>query len=251
MKELVKRHLPFVVTLGRGIRTIKNRMLWQRRRNWTLQQVFQNAYDGMSSLESASGGGSALSATARLREELPTILKKFGVKSLLDAPCGDFHWMSRIQLELDVYYGCDIVAELIEKNRRKYENKHRQFLNLDITKDRLPKVDMILCRDCLVHFSYANIFAAIDNFKKSGSKLLMTTTFTQRGKNKDIITGDWTPINLCRPPFCFGEPIRLINEKYTGENGTYADKSLALWDLTEISSRPEIRNDLMLAEIRR
>ena len=236
MKELIKRNLPCVVSFAKAACGLKNRMMWRLRSHWTIQQVFQDAYEGMNGLESASGGGSTLSTTARLREEMPYILRELRVRTLLDAPCGDFHWMSRIRLELDMYYGCDIVAELIEKNKQKYENQRRVFLNLDITKDQLPKADMILCRDCLVHFSYKNIFAAIDNFKKSGSKYLLTTTFTQREKNKDITTGNWRPINLCKPPFCFGEPIRLINENYTNEDRLYIDKSLGLWELKNIPS---------------
>jgi hypothetical protein len=236
MKELIKKKLPSIVTFSRSARALKSRILWLWRRNWTLQQIFQDAYDGMNSLESASGGGSTLSATTRLREELPHILHEFHVRTLLDAPCGDFHWMSQIQPELDIYYGCDIVAELIEKNKQKYENERRVFLNLDITKDRLPKVDMILCRDCLVHFSYKNIFAAINNFKNSGSKYLLTTTFPRRQKNRNIVSGDWRPINLCKDPFCFLEPIRLLEEGFLGDDGRYDDKSLGLWSLENIPS---------------
>jgi hypothetical protein len=236
VKGSIKKHLPSVISLVRNARCLKNRMLWQRRRDWSLKEVFQDAYEGMSNLESASGGGSTLSATIRLRELLPQLLRELGTKSMLDAPCGDFNWMSRIPLPLDIYLGCDIVPELIEKNKQKYENSKRRFSNLDITRDPLPRVDLILCRDCLVHFSYENILATIANFIKSGSKYLLTTTFTQREKNKDIITGDWRPINLCKLPFCFGEPLRLINENYMKEDLLYTDKSLGLWGLKNIPS---------------
>jgi hypothetical protein len=42
----------------------------------------------------------------------------------------------------------------------------REFLHLDITTDRLPKVDAILCRDCLVHCSFRQIAAAVRNFRR-------------------------------------------------------------------------------------
>ena len=235
MKEIIKKKLPFLVPAYRNLRKLQIWALWQRRSNWSLQEVFQNAYEGMSKLESASGGGSTLTATERIRKEFPVILKDFGVQSLLDAPCGDFNWMSQIALKLDMYYGCDIVSELIDKNREKYEDSQRKFLTLDITKDQLPKVDLILCRDCLVHLSYENIFAAINNFKRSGSKYLLTTTFSQKRGNKDIVSGNWRPINLCTSPFCFPTPIRLINEGFMGDNEQYTDKSLGLWSLTELT----------------
>src|SRR5579885_1138281 len=48
--------------------------------------------------ESVSGLGSELSATERVREELPKIVREFGVRSMLDIPCGDFHWMRQVDL---------------------------------------------------------------------------------------------------------------------------------------------------------
>ena len=42
--------------------------------------------------ESKSGPGSGLTQTRRLRQELPLLFKELGVRTLLDAPCGDFYW---------------------------------------------------------------------------------------------------------------------------------------------------------------
>src|SRR5258707_3730144 len=62
---------------------------------------------------SSSGLGSEMDATTMLRAELPRLLKKLGVASLLDAPCGDAGWIN--QAGLDVRYaGVDIVPALIE-----------------------------------------------------------------------------------------------------------------------------------------
>ena len=41
-----------------------------------------------------------------------------------------------------------------------------QLLLADITRDPLPRADAILCRDCLVHLSFANIAAAVDQFQR-------------------------------------------------------------------------------------
>lgn len=38
---------------------------------------------------------------------------KYGVRSVLDIPCGDFFWFKEIKLDLDSYIGGDIVAPLI------------------------------------------------------------------------------------------------------------------------------------------
>src|SRR4030081_1634765 len=62
---------------------------------------------------SPSGLGSEMDATAALRAQLPRLLKKLGVTSLLDAPCGDAGWINRADLGVR-YVGIDIVPLPIE-----------------------------------------------------------------------------------------------------------------------------------------
>jgi hypothetical protein len=49
----------------------------------------------------------------------------------------------------------------------------------DLTRDPLPKVDLVLCRDCLVHLSFDDIYESLDNLRRSGSMLLLTTTLAE------------------------------------------------------------------------
>src|SRR5262249_7114385 len=102
--------------------------------------------------ESISGPGSTLQATEHLRSVLREIIRDLGVSSLLDAGCGDFNWMKEVDLGEVEYIGVDVVAsEIIERNNQLYGAKNRHFMVKDITRDDLPKVDLILCRDCLPH----------------------------------------------------------------------------------------------------
>jgi hypothetical protein len=184
--------------------------------------------------DSVSGPGSTLEQTKTVRQELPLLVRRLGVKTFLDVPCGDFNWMEKVDLEVDHYIGADIVAELIADNTRKYAAKNRSFVMLNILKNEIPHADVIFCRDCLVHFSFQHIFCAIRNFKASGSDYLATTTFTERDSNTDIVTGGWRPINLELPPFCFPKPISIINERCTEQGGAYGDKSLGMWRLSDL-----------------
>lgn len=186
-------------------------------------------------MESLSGPGSSLAQTAAIRRALPALLQEIGAKSILDAACGDFHWMCRVDLRIDEYVGIDFLPAVIEKNQKSFAGAGRKFLNLNIAEDRLSPADLILCRDCLVHFSYADIWRALRNFKASNSKYLLTTHFEKRPGNIDIVTGDWRPLNFRTAPFNFPEPLKIIHEKCTENGGKYADKSLALWSLQEIS----------------
>jgi hypothetical protein len=112
----------------------------------------------------------------------------------------------------------------------------REFKTLNLTSDALPECDVILVRDCLVHLSYKDIYAALKNIKSSNCKYLLTTTFTDTKRtNYDILTGDWRPINLTKKPFNFSEPVLVINEDCTENKNSYKDKSLALWGIKDLA----------------
>jgi hypothetical protein len=179
-----------------------------------------------------SGLGSGLAATAGLRGALPLFLGRHGVKTLLDVPCGDFGWLSTVDLRV-TYIGADIVEALVRENERRYggPSSKRRFVRLDLTKDPLPPADAVLCRDCLVHLSFENIALAIANIRASGARYLLTTTFLEHDHNVDIEDGDWRMLNLERPPFNLPPPSDvLIEDCHEGEGG-YEDKALGLWIL--------------------
>lgn len=183
--------------------------------------------------ESVSGPGSNLYNTKFIRPEIQKLLHNYEIKKLLDLPCGDFNWMKELDLSKINYTGIDIVTELIEVNRQKYAGKGFQFQEGNLLNSSLPKADLMLCRDCLVHFSYRNIFKALKNIKKSNITYLLTTSFPGH-ENRDIVTGDWRPINLNKAPFNFPEPLQMINEQCEEENGIYHDKSLCLWKVEDL-----------------
>ena len=208
----------------------KERLLSSYRGEEYVKNVFSDIYErnDWENPESRSGKCATVEATNLIRQELPPLLKKLKVKSMLDAPCGDFNWMKHTKLDLEKYIGGDIVPDLIARNRELYTNEVRQFRVIDITKDEIPAVDLIFCRDCLIHLSLNYMAAAIDNFKKSGSKYLLTTTYTSPEQNKDILTGDCRSINLQIPPFNLPEPLELIVEL------PETSKSMALWRIEDL-----------------
>jgi hypothetical protein len=97
---------------------------------------------------------------------------------VLDLPCGDFSWMNIVDLTNVHYTGADIVEPLISANNERYaQGDSVKFLKLDLIRDTLPKCDLIINRDCLVHLSFDDIRSAIRNIKNSGSKFILSTTF--------------------------------------------------------------------------
>ena len=202
----------------------------------TIEQIFTAIYENQewAGKHSASGPGSTIDQTRTIIREIPTLLYEFNISTILDIPCGDFNWMKEVHLSNIDYTGADIVKDLIRQNVAKYTGGGLRFERLNLIEDELPKVDLVLCRDCLVHFSFADVFLALHNICDSGSRYLLTTTFTGRTVNSDILTGQWHVLNLELAPFMLPRPLRIINEGCTENSGAYEDKSLGLWSISEI-----------------
>ena len=197
--------------------------------------------NGWGSAESASGPGSTLAETEVIRTQLPIILQELGVKVLLDAACGDFNWVQHVNLDfLDMYIGIDIVYDMISSNIRKYGNHpKRLFMRKDIIVDQLPTADAVMCRDCLSHLNFDDIWKIFANFKRNGTtKWIIITTYPSRTINQDLpLTAlfnllRYRPLNFQAAPFNFKSPRYVFNEKST-ENGI-GDKSFAVWHVDDI-----------------
>jgi Methyltransferase domain len=179
--------------------------------------------------ESRSGSGSSRVATEAVRRELPALMTQLGVRILLDAPCGDFAWMSSLVGNLERYVGVDIVADLIARNAARFGGERITFLCGDIAADPLPACDLILCRDCFIHLPTRVIRAALENFKATGARhLLLTNDGAARGYH-DIPMGSFRPIDFTRAPFSFPEPVHRVNEDRAG------NRQLCLWGLQDLS----------------
>ncbi len=184
---------------------------------------------------STSGLGSEMDATAVLRAELPRLFEKLAVTSLLDAPCGDAGWINSANLRVRLI-GVDIVPPLIEhlQARAATGEIKGEYRLADITRDSLPRCEAILCRDALVHLSFANIERAVANFQRSGATWLIATTFPEWQTNGDCEDGDWRALNFEREPFNWGPPVELVNENCLEAGGRWRDKSLGVWRLSTV-----------------
>jgi SAM-dependent methyltransferase len=212
---------------------ILTRALWALNPRRRIRAAFTQHYRLKDWLEpeTVSGRGSTLHRTAAIRRELPALFRELGVRSVLDAGCGDFNWFPTLETALDSYVGVEVVEELAAANQGLHGNDRCRFVSLDVTRDDLPRVDLVLCRDCLVHLKNRQVRAALRNFRRSGSSYLLATTFTEAHPNDDVPLGGWRPLNLERAPFNLGPPLRLISERESVEDERYLDKSLGLWDL--------------------
>ncbi len=203
-------------------------------RHASKQEIFTRIYEQnkWGDEQTRSGKGSNMDRTAAIRRELPALLRELGIESILDIPCGDFYWMKEVDLGGTNYYGADIVRELIQQNIRQHSAPYRKFLQLNLLEDTLPIADAVLCRECLVHFSFADVMAAVENIRKADAKYLLTTHFPNIESNTDILTGKHRPLNLCLPPFNWPPALDQIDEDQG--NGKHGCKQLAVWRVADL-----------------
>jgi len=180
--------------------------------------------------ESASGSGSTLKQAQVLLDNLPRVLKKLGIRSLVDAPCGDMNWMKHLEYDFHFFVGIDIVPDIIADLRKKEFPPNYFFQTGNIVTDLLPKADAVFCRDCLVHLPFDAALKALTLWTRSGFKYALITTYTARELNRDIKTG-WRPLNMEAPPFNLGEPILLVPDRPKIPHDRWFDKSIGVWAL--------------------
>jgi hypothetical protein len=184
--------------------------------------------------ESRSGSGSGLAATEKIRKGLIDAIERLDVRTMIDAPCGDYYWLSKLNLaeHLTCYLGFDIVPQVIARNKQRWAADKISFAALDLIQRVPPRADLILCRHLLIHLPFDDCIRVLRNFKSSGSRYLMITNQPQVEQNQEIIfTGSYRPLNLYLPPFRFPQPISSIDDSQGPEDKAEA----AVFELSMIN----------------
>ena len=180
-----------------------------------LERVFDVYIANGSSLpDDHCGPGSTIDYTKSIGEHMVSFLKKHHITSILDCPCGTSNWMSQVELQGIEYIGADVVQSLVEYNKKTFPNK--QFLYLDITEDKLPKSDLLFCRDCLFHFNYDDKILAFINFICSDIPYILTSNYLSCVQNLEIETGQFAEVNWGKEPFNFSDPIDNLDDSCGG-----------------------------------
>jgi SAM-dependent methyltransferase len=177
-----------------------------------------------------SGLGSELGNTDNVRRELKPLLKRLETRTLLDLGCGDFSWMKEVDLDCK-YIGIDVVPEIISENQRRFASPRVVFQMLDATIDDLPEADTVLCREVLFHLSFADIWNALANMKRSQIAFIIATNDDDLGYNANILSGDFRLLNLRKAPFFFPSAFMSIQD-----DAVRAGRKLSVWrtaDLTD------------------
>lgn len=181
------------------------------------------------SLETPSGPGSTLQACAPIIVKLPFWLDLHSVRSIVDLGCGDFHWMSQVDLGEIEYDGYDIVKEAVQA-ASKYTASNIAFHHADVLDLQIPRVDLVLCKDLLIHLPDSDVLKILQAIQSSGSRLLASTS-SPGWENRFRVgmkAGEFSPIDLEGQPFLLPPAIDAVEVPHGKGNPR---KFLALFDL--------------------
>lgn len=161
-----------------------------------------------------------------LRSQITALLTRLGVHKLLEVGCGDFAWAQEIAPHVELYTGVDRDFDTILGDRIEHGGLRRRFLVRDVTRDPLPRADLVLCRNVLTRLGDDDVSRGLARIVRSGARYLLATA----------ADGDADqPVGLhptaLRSPNAMPAPVEVLPS--TADAGDRGDR-LALWDLDDL-----------------
>lgn len=196
------------------------------KKSWPTKAVMEQIYDmhlwGGNEFDFYSGNGSHDSKIVKpyLDAVISFLTSHNNSLTVCDLGCGDFNIGKHLTQHTKYYLAIDIVDELIERNKGKFNNDNLEFLCLDIAEDDLPKADCIIIRQVLQHLSNAEILNIVK--KLTNYKYVILTEHLPHGNfeaNTDKIASqgirlkEKSGVNLLEPPFNLKVEVeKILNE---------------------------------------
>ena len=195
---------------GKETRTKKIKKSWPTRD--AMEQVYKMNLWGVDTSDFYSGIGSH---HPDIINPYIDVLKSFLTSfenplTVCDLGCGDFNVGKELVRHSMKYSAVDIVKDLIDYNKGKFQEENLEFHCLDIAVDDLPSGDCALLRQVLQHLSNVEVQDILK--KLAGFKYVILTEHLPTGDftpNKDIISGQGirlkkqSGLNIVAPPFNF------------------------------------------------
>lgn len=153
--------------------------------------------------QGTSGGGSTMQATVVYRAFLQDFMKQHGVKSVVDAGCGDWEFSSSMDWTGIDYTGFDVVPSVIAEDQKKYGAPNIKFQTADIVRTQLPAADLLICKDVLQHLPTQDVLAFLAQLPNYKDALLTDTVdkHSLTSDNGEIQPGQFRPLDLTAAPY--------------------------------------------------
>jgi hypothetical protein len=168
----------------------KNKVPWPTKD--AMQQVYNLNLWGGADADYYSGAGSHRSEIVEpyIKEVVSFLVSLEKPVIICDLGCGDFNIGRQLVPYASKYVAVDIVPELIERNKEKYQENVLSFKCLDLAQDDLPPGNVAILRQILQHLSNAEIKRIIP--KLMAYDHIILTEHVPNGHfepNLDIISG--------------------------------------------------------------
>lgn len=203
--------------------TLKNieKELYFRNNSYSgeLQAEFTRIYD-TNMWGNGSGSGSSKKVCDSYIHFINNFIKEYNITSITDAGCGDWQSTRYFNLKNIQYDGYDVVESVIE-GIKVFENNHIDFHLYDGDFSKLKPADLLICKDVLMHLSFANIDRFINELNKFRFALI-TNTMKENIDNVNISNGDYRVLDLRKAPFD-------INAELIFSFDIETDKKTLLW----------------------
>lgn len=167
-----------------------------------MQSAFTRIYSE-DQWDGGSGKGSTIENTEPYRRLLEGFISEHGVKSVVDAGCGDWQSTHLIDWKGASYIGVDVVESVIAANRARYGHLHR-FECLDFSTQELPSADLLLLKEVLQHWPTHVIQELLSRLGQFKYVLITNSVNAMDGGhslNSDIAMSGYRPLDVRLPPF--------------------------------------------------
>ena len=242
----------FIVAVTLGPVLLMGQTLGLSHESETLQKAFGEVYrqKAWGSEGNGSGPGSSERQTKAFSKYLVLKIQMLNIQSFLDIPCGGMFWMPKVLKALQMkghrvqYFGMDVVSHLIEQHKKTFAfEADWTFDTKDMTTAQFDRrFDLILSRDVMFHLTERSIKCSLNNFIRSNSTYLLSTS-TPGYKNSELITwtpqhlqgkgklndGSYRPVDLSTHPYNLGPPEDKVDE-INGKD----QRIVGLWNLRKM-----------------
>lgn len=166
------------------------------------QDIFARIYN-LDAWTLGSGPGSLPVANRPLTHLFESFIRDNSVKSIVDFGCGDWQYISNVDLNGADYVGFDVVDTVLLRNRQLYSRHNVRFEHSPSDLEQLPPADLLLIKDVLVHLPNAFVSRLMTCAMRKYKFILTVNNRTSNVSeyNVDIQPGGFRPIDLARPPF--------------------------------------------------
>ena len=124
------------------------------------------SYGAVLNTPTFSGDGSIPEVVEPYVSSVRTLLSQRPPSDVVEIGCGDFAVASRLIALARTYTACDVVPELIERNRRMFVRDNLTFRAIDAVTDPLPPGDLVIVRQVFQHLRNDQIQAILRKFAR-------------------------------------------------------------------------------------